>query len=116
MEKQNNVAVAQSKLERISARKARLVADIIRNQTLADAINILKHTNKKVAPIFMKLINSAVANAVNNHGMNADKLFVSKVLVNEGPTLKRFQPRGRGRAFSIMKRTSKMRLEVTERA
>ncbi len=116
MANQTNVAIAQIKLERISPRKARLVADLIRNKDISESINILNHTNKKAAPIFLKLINSAIANAVKNNGMNTEKLFVSKVLVNEGPTLKRFQPRGRGRAFSILKRTSKMLLEVAERS
>lgn len=115
VKKSDNFGVAHIKLERISPRKARLVADLIRYKDLSNAINILKNTNKKAAPIFLKLLNSAVANAVNNQGMNADKLSVSKVIVNEGPTLKRFQPRGRGRAFSILKRTSKMTIEVSEK-
>lgn len=109
------VASANIKLERISPRKARLVADLIRYKDLADAINTLKNVNKKSAPIFLKLLNSAVANGVNNNGMNADKLFIKQVLVNEGPTLKRFQPRARGRAFSILKRTSKIMIEVAEK-
>ncbi len=116
MAKQMNVATAQIKLERISPRKARLVADLIRNKDISDSINILNHTHKKAAPILLNLVNAAVANAVKNNGMNADKLFVSKLLVNEGPTLKRFQPRGRGRAFSILKRTSKFVIEVAERS
>ncbi|MCK5945807.1 MAG: 50S ribosomal protein L22 [Mycoplasmataceae bacterium] len=108
-------ANASIKLQRISARKARLVADLFRNKDIATSIDILKNTDKKATHIFLKLLNSAVANAVNNHGMNAEKLFVSKVLVNEGPTLKRFQPRSQGRAYQILKRTSHMVIEVSER-
>ncbi len=108
-------AQAHIKLQRVSARKARLVADLFRNKSVGDSLSILKNTPKKSSTIFLKLLNSAVANAVNNHGMNAEKLFVSKVIVNEGPTLKRFQPRSQGRAYSIFKRTSHMSIEVAER-
>ena len=110
-----NIAKANIQLERVSPRKARLVADLIRNRTVPIAVDILKNTNKKSAPTFLKLLNSAVANAVNNHGMNASKLAIERVYVNEGPTLKRFQARGRGRAFKILKRTSKFYIEVSER-
>ena len=108
-------AKAEVKLQRVSVRKANLVAALIRRQDVANAIAILKNTPKKSAPIFLKLLNSAIANAVNNHGMNAEKLFISKILVNEGPTLKRYQPRSQGRAYSIFKRTSNFTLEVSER-
>lgn len=108
-------ARAEVKLQRISARKARLVADLFRGKDVAEALAILKNTNKKAVEIFLKLLNSAIANAVNNHGMNAEKLYVSKVLVNEGPTLKRYQPRSMGRAYSILKRTSHMTIEVSEK-
>ena len=108
-------AKAHIKLQRVSVRKANLVAALIRNKDIASAIAILKNTPKKTAPILLKLLNSAIANAVNNHGMNADKLFVSKVIINEGPTLKRFQPRSQGRAYSILKRTSNMSIEVSEK-
>ena len=103
------------KLTRISAYKARLVADLFRGKDVADAIAILQNTNKKAAPLFEKLLNSAVANAVNNHGLNAEKLFVEKVFVDEGPTLKRYQPRSKGAADRIFKRTSKFTIEVAER-
>lgn len=108
-------AQASVKLQRVSSSKANLVAALIRNKPIADALAILKNTNKKSAPIFVKLLNSAIANAVNNHGMNADKLVVSKVLVEQGPTLKRFQPHSQGRATAILKRTSNFKIEVSER-
>ena len=106
---------AHIKLQRVSVRKANLVGSLIRNKDVSLAIVILKNTHKKVSPILLKLLNSAIANAVNNHGMNADKLYVSKMLINEGPTLKRFQPRSQGRAYSIFKRTSNITIEVSEK-
>lgn len=106
---------ASNKLQRVSVRKANLVAALIRKTDVSIAIAVLKNTPKKSAPIFLKLLNSAIANAVNNHGMNANKLYVSLILVNEGPTLKRFQPRSQGRAYSIFKRTSNLTVEVSER-
>lgn len=105
---------ASVKMQRISARKARLVADLVRYKTVANALVILQTTNKKASQIILKLLNSAIANATNNAGLDATKLYVSKILVNEGPTLKRFQPHSRGRAYPILKRTSHFYIEVTE--
>lgn len=109
-------AIAQLKLQRISARKARLVADLIRYQYSNDALSILKNSNKKASRLFLKLLESAIANAINNHGMDVEKLYVAEVLVNEGPTLKRFQPRSQGRAYSILKRTSHFIIKLEEKA
>ncbi|UUM19196.1 50S ribosomal protein L22 [Mycoplasma sp. 1018B] len=108
-------AKALVKTQRISARKARLVADLFRHKDVKVALGILHNTNKKASELFIKLINSAVANATNNHGMDASKLYVKEVLVNEGPTLKRFQPHSQGRAFSILKRTSHLSITLEER-
>ncbi|UVD81783.1 50S ribosomal protein L22 [Mycoplasma iguanae] len=108
-------AKAHVKLQRVSAQKARLVADLFRGKSTQQAIGILQNTNKKSSKIFLKLLNSAIANAVNNHGMNGEVLYVSEVLVNEGPTLKRFQPRSKGRAYSILKRTSHFSVTLKER-
>lgn len=108
-------AKAIVKLQRISVRKANLVAALIRNKPISEALSTLKFTEKKASTILLKLLNSAIANGVNNHGLNADKLFVSDVQVTEGPTLKRFQPHGRGSASSIFKRTSNFMIEVSER-
>jgi len=108
-------AKASVNLQRISARKARLVADLVRGKDVAEAMLILQNTNKKATKFYIKLLNSAIANAVNNHGMDAEKLFVSKIVANEGPTLKRYQPRSQGRAYPIFKRTSHMLIEVSER-
>lgn len=108
-------AKATVKIQRVSPRKARLVADLFRHKPIADAIAILNNTNKKSSKLFLKLLNSAIANAVNNHGMNAEKLVVTDVTVNDGPTLKRFQPRSQGRAYPILKRTSHLGITVEER-
>ncbi len=96
--------------------KPRLVADLFRGKDVKVALGILNNTNKKASQLFIKLLNSAIANATNNHGMDASKLFVKEVLVNEGPTLKRYQPRSQGRAYSIFKRTSNLSIALEERA
>lgn len=105
---------AHVKTQRISPRKARLVADLIRNKSTFDALSILNNSPKKAARIFLKLLNSAIANAVNNHGLDSSKLYIQEVYVNEGPTLKRFQPRSQGRAYSILKRTSNFSIFLEE--
>lgn len=107
-------AIASVKLQRISARKARLVMDLIRHKSVQDAIVILNNTQKKATHIIIKLLNSAIANAVNNHGANADELIIEEAIVNEGPTLKRFQPRSQGRANTILKRTSHFSVKVSD--
>ncbi|SYV96911.1 50S ribosomal protein L22 [Mycoplasmopsis edwardii] len=111
----NQQAQAHVKLQRVSVSKAKLVAALFRGKNVDIALGILYNTSKKSAPIFIKLLNSAIANATNNHGMNASKLFVKEVRVNEGPTLKRFQPRSRGNAYSIFKRTSNLSIILEER-
>jgi len=90
---------AQAKLSmiRISPRKVRLVVDTIRNKPVANAIATLQNLEKSASEPVLKLLNSAIANAVNNNGMDADKLYVKQTYVNEGPTLKRFRPRAHGR-------------------
>ncbi|WP_330463524.1 50S ribosomal protein L22 [Metamycoplasma gateae] len=108
------IVKASVKMQRISPRKARLVADLIRYKTATQALVILQTTNKKASSIILKLLNSAIANATNNYGLDATKLVVSKILVNDGPTLKRFQPHSRGRAYPILKRTSHFYIELIE--
>lgn len=108
-------AKAHVKMQRVSAQKARLVADLFRNKSTTEALSILHNTNKKASKLFIKLLNSAIANAVNNHGMNGSSLFVSAVYVNEGPTLKRFQPRSKGTAYQILKRTSHLSIVLKEK-
>ncbi|UWD34294.1 50S ribosomal protein L22 [Mesomycoplasma molare] len=108
-------AIAQVKMQRVSAQKARLVADLFRGKKTNEALSILHNTNKKSSKLFIKLLNSAIANAVNNFGMNGENLYVSEVQVNEGPTYKRFQPRSKGTAYSILKRTSHLSITVIEK-
>jgi ribosomal protein L22 len=97
---------AQAKYVRTSARKARLVCDHIRGKSVVDARAILDHTPRHVARDWSKLLESAVANAENNHELVGEDLRIVSVKADEGPTLKRFQPRAMGRATKIRKRTS----------
>lgn len=100
---------------RISARKAKLVVDLIRGKQVGEAIAILRHTPKSASPVVEKLLNSAIANAEHNYSMDVNSLFVSEVFVNQGPTMKRFRPRAMGRASRINKRTSHITLVVSEK-
>lgn len=107
-------AKAELNMVRTSARKVRLVVDAIRNKPVSAAIAELTNMDKRSAEPILKLLNSAVANAVNNNGMEADKLYVKTTFVNEGPTLKRFRPRAHGRAYEILKRTSHVTIVVSD--
>ncbi|MDP4118382.1 MAG: 50S ribosomal protein L22 [Bacillota bacterium] len=100
---------------RISPRKVKIVVDLIRNKPVGVAMGILKNTPKAASEVLIKLLNSAVANAENNHSMNVDKLYVSEVFANPGPILKRIMPRAQGRAFRINKRTSHITLVLKEK-
>jgi ribosomal protein L22 len=91
---------------RTSARKARLVCDHIRGKDVAEARAILLHTNRAVSEAWTKLLESAVANAAENHSLDDEDLRIAFVTADEGPTLKRFRPRAMGRATKIRKRTS----------
>ena len=99
---------------RTAPRKTRLVADLIRGKTLAQARQILSFTTNKSARNFLKLLNSAAASAKNDFKLDENNLSVSKVFVDEGPKLKRWHPMSRGRAFPIMKRTSRITLALSE--
>ncbi len=107
-------AYAKIKLLRVAPRKVRLVIDLIRNKKIGEAISILENTNKRSSEDIKKLLKSAIANAVNNNGMEADKLYINKIMVNEGPTMKRFNPRAHGRAFPILKRSSSVYLSLSD--
>jgi large subunit ribosomal protein L22 len=97
---------AVSKYNRISARKTRLVANMVRGEKAANAFYILKFTPQKAARLVEKTLKSAVANAENNFSAGKEDLFISEIMIDEGPTLKRYRPRARGMASAIMKRTS----------
>ncbi|MHB9112087.1 MAG: 50S ribosomal protein L22 [Thermoleophilia bacterium] len=108
-------ARATAKYVRVSARKMRLVADMVRGKGVAEARTVLAFSTKNAAKVVTKVLGSAVANAENNHDMSADELYISTILVNEGPTLKRIRPRAMGRAFRIRKRTCHVTVELTSR-
>ena len=108
---------ARAKLSyaRISSRKVKIVIDLIRNKTVGEALAILKFTPKAGAEIVEKLLNSAIANAENNHSMDPEKLYVAEVFATPGPILKRIMPRAQGRAYRINKRTSHVTICVAEK-
>jgi ribosomal protein L22 len=97
---------AQAKYVRSSARKARLVMDHVRGRSVSDARALLRHSPRGVARDVERLLNSAIANAENNHELVGDDLYVKEIYADEGPTLRRFRPRAQGRATRIRKRTS----------
>lgn len=99
----------------ISPRKVRLVADLVRGLDVSRAENVLRFCDKKSAPALLKLMNSAVANAVNNNKAEKAGLYVKSVLVDEGFTLKRWKPRAMGRATPIRKRASRVTIVVADR-
>jgi ribosomal protein L22 len=98
----------------VSARKANLVCDLIRYKTIAQALVILDNADKKVAPILKKLLNSAVANATNNHQMIGEKLYIYAVTANQGATIKRSLPRAKGSANMIRKRHSHLEIVLSD--
>ncbi len=105
---------AKLKAVRISAQKARLVADQIRGLKVEEASEILAFSSKKAAEIIRKVLMSAVANAENNEGADVDELKISTVYVDEGPTFKRFRARAKGRSNRILKRTCHITVKVSE--
>lgn len=109
-------ARAIHKQAKISAQKARLVADQIRGRSVEEAMNILKFSTKKAAGLISKVLNSAVANAENNLGADVDALGVSTIMVDEGPSLKRMMPRAKGRGNRIVKRSCHITVEVSDKA
>jgi large subunit ribosomal protein L22 len=101
---------------RISPRKVRMVVDTVRGKSVSQALSILGFTRKKAALPVQKLLKSAVANAAENGGISdVDALVIDRIMVDEGPTLKRYMPRARGRATPIRKRTSHIRIMLRER-
>jgi len=90
---------------RISPRKVKLIADLVRGRGVGDALNTLKFTHNRAAGMISKTLTSAIASASEAEA-DADSLFVQEIRVDEGPTMKRFHPKDRGRAHSIMKRSS----------
>jgi len=98
----------------MSAQKARLVADMVRNMNVSKALDVLKFTPKKGAQLILKLLASAIANAENNNGADIDELKVGMICVDEATTLKRISPRAKGRANRICKRTCHITIKVSD--
>jgi len=99
---------------RLSAQKARLVADQIRGKGVEEALEILEFSTKKAAHLLKKVLDSAIANAEHNDGLDVDDLHVSTVFVDEGTTMKRIRPRAKGRADRILKRTCHITVKVAD--
>ncbi len=100
---------------RVSSSKAKLVCDLIRGKKVKDAIVILDHTEKKMAPIIKKLLNSAIANATNTKGFSSvDNLYIYHIVANQGTTMKRALPRAKGSSNMIRKRTSHIEIVLSD--
>ena len=97
---------ASVKYVRVAPRKVKIVVDLIRGKQVDQAAAILMYTPKAAAPVVLKLLNSAIANAENNLGLSREDLYVAEVYANPGPTLKRYVARSRGSASPMLKRTS----------
>ncbi|HET7370419.1 MAG TPA: 50S ribosomal protein L22 [Gammaproteobacteria bacterium] len=105
---------AQHKFARISAQKARLVADQVRGKPVEQALQTLTFSPKAAARLVKKVLESAIANAEHNEGADIDELKVSRIFVDEGPTMKRFRARAKGRGNQILKRTSHITVTVAD--
>ena len=105
---------AKLKYARISPQKCRLVADAVRGQPVANALQTLNLMPKKGASIVKKVLESAVANAEHNHGADIDELKVAVIYVDEAPVFKRWQPRAKGRSSRIIKRNSHITIQVAD--
>ena len=117
MPEENKVleATATLRFARISARKVKIVADLIRGKNADEALAIVKFTPKASSEVIEKLLKSAIANAENNHGLAHQKLYISEIYANQGPTLKRIRPAAKGSAVRIRKRTSHITIVLKER-
>lgn len=107
--------IAKHRFARIAPRKAALVMQLIRGRDVNDALSVLQFSKKRASVMVAKVVRSAVANAGEKEA-DTDRLFVAKAWADPGPVIKRFQPKDRGKAYSIMKRTSHLNVELDERA
>ena len=108
-------AIAKLKYARISARKVKIVIDLIRGKQVDEALAILRYTPKAASPLVEKLLKSAIANAENNHNMNGQNLYIAEIYANQGPTMKRIRAAAKGSAVRIRKRTSHITIVLRER-
>ncbi len=111
---EDNQAAAVAKFLRVPPRKARLVIDEVRGKYALDALAFLRYIPNRAAGYISKVLTSAVANGANNHGLDASRLKLVEARVDEGPRMKRVQPRAQGRAYAILKRTSHITVVVEE--
>ena len=102
------------KYQRISAQKCRLVANSIRGLKVDKAVEFLEFNNKKASQMILKVLESAIANAENDYSLDIDELIVKNILIDEGPTGKRYMPRARGRVNQILKRSSHITVIVSD--
>lgn len=105
---------AKLKGARLSAQKARLVADQIRGRSVGEALDLLSFSPKKAAHLIKKLVESAIANAEHNEGADVDDLSIGRIFVDEGTTLKRLKPRAKGRSDRVLKRSCHIFVTVTD--
>ena len=108
-------AKATAKYVRMSPSKLKPVTDLVRGKDFNEALTILKFTSGKGAELVEKVVQSAAANAENNHDMNPDELYVAEIYANQGPTMKRFRAGAQGRASMILKRTSHIAVTLRSR-
>ena len=110
-----NRAVARARFVRVAPMKARRVVELIKGRSASEALAVLQFAPQAASGQVSKVLASAVANAENNQSLDPDTLWVHRAYVDEGPTMKRFQPRAQGRAYRIRKRTSHITVEVESR-
>jgi len=106
---------AHAKFVRVSPSKAKIVLDQIKGKDVVTAAGLLRYSPRYASDVIYKVLNSAVANAENNLGMDTDKLFVEEAYANQGPTMKRIRPESKGRAYKILKKTSHISIVLNER-
>ena len=111
----NNTAHAIGKSIKSSQQKANLVLRSIRGLPVENAVNILQFSRRRISNVILKILNSAISNAENNHQLDIDKLYVKEATVGKSMVLKRFRPRARGRAGKILKPFSRIKIELTEK-
>jgi len=113
--KKDTRARAKISFTRVSSTKAKIVLDTIRGKKVGEALGILAFTPRKGARVIEKVLKSAIANAENNQGLEAENLFIEECFAGKGPTLKRIRPRAQGRAFRIEKKTSHITIILNEK-
>lgn len=106
--------IAKYRKVKSSAQKIRLIANLIRGKKVNKVLDILTYHKKKAAYLVKKILNSAIANADHNNGIDKDDLFIKKIFIDEGPVMKRMMPRAKGRSDRILKRTSHITVIVSD--